>query len=111
MPVNLAIVGVYVPHSWNTSRKPLLDPSCEMACRRLCQNSDLFEPSPFRGMGSLTIRIFGFTSLLACEVTDGGLASLESISALREIYLAETRVTAAAVERLRQRLPRCRVEH
>ena len=50
-------------------------------------------------------------SVIACSVTDTGIESLSALPELRKSYLTNTRVTAAAVSRWRQKTPRCRIEH
>ena len=63
------------------------------------------------GLKSLTkLRELRHVSVMKCAVTDEGLTHIESSRSLRELYLSETRVTDAGVERLRQRLPKCRIE-
>lgn len=49
--------------------------------------------------------------LEATAITDDGLASLSSLVALRRLNLRGTQVTAAGIERLKQKLPDCVVEH
>jgi hypothetical protein len=62
------------------------------------------------GMTSLTkLRELRYVSFLGCRVTDSGIASLVRMTSLREVYLAETSISAAAVERLQALLPKCRV--
>lgn len=49
-------------------------------------------------------------SLINCQVTDIGIASLTRLTHLREIYVTMTSVSSEAAEQLRRRLPRCRIE-
>jgi hypothetical protein len=62
------------------------------------------------GLTSLTkLRELRYVSFLGCRVTDRGMASLGKMTSLREVYVAETNISAAAVERLQTLLPKCRI--
>lgn len=49
-------------------------------------------------------------SLIGSRVTDGGIDALTRMSCLREVYLSKTEVSPHAAEKLRVRLPKCRIE-
>ena len=49
-------------------------------------------------------------SLIGSRVTDSGIEALTRMECLREIYLTKTEVSPQAAEKLRVRLPMCRVE-
>jgi Leucine-rich repeat (LRR) protein len=45
------------------------------------------------------------------QVTDAGLKHLKGMTNLRELYLNDTQVTDESVEKLRDALPDCKIEH
>ena len=52
-----------------------------------------------------------YLGLFSTKVTDSGLAHLEGLTKLEELGLYSTKVTAAAVKKLQQALPNCKIKH
>ena len=50
-------------------------------------------------------------SLIGSAVTDSGLEHVREMQGLEYLYLEETRVSGAAVRKLRQDLPNCRIDY
>jgi hypothetical protein len=57
------------------------------------------------------LRRLKYLMIIDAPITDEGLVNLEGLKNLGSLWLLNTHVTEAGVERLREKLPRCGVEH
>ena len=51
-----------------------------------------------------------YLNLYATQITDSGLSQLEGLKNLRSLYLWQTKVTPEGVDKLKQSLPKCRID-